>query len=126
VHPTSAPSAVDAATLAYVSAGVIGAAWLVALTQVTTGNAGVQSWLFLLVLPALVGLVHGAGLLRRQERRTPLVVSAVAAGAVLVATCLAGFVAYSDSAFVAFAAAPLLLVPLLAVTAALAGRAAPR
>jgi predicted Co/Zn/Cd cation transporter (cation efflux family) len=38
----------------------------------------------------------------------------------LAVTALAGLVVYSDSVFVAFAAAPLLLVPLPAVTAGLA------
>lgn len=58
-------------------------------------------------------------LLRRRRSPVVLVLSAVFTAVALSATGFAGLVAYADSAFVAFAAAPLLLVP-LPVAAALA------
>lgn len=108
-------------TTAYVSVALVGAFCLVSLARIVTGDAGIQSWLFLLTLPGVVGLVQGARVLRRRPQGTLLVVSGLATAAALVATAGAGFVAYGDSVFVAFAGGPLLLVPLPVVAAALAG-----
>lgn len=113
VAPALSPTAV---TMAYVSAGTVGAGALFALTQVVGGDAGVQSWLFLLTVPGVVGLVAGAAWLRRRL----LVLSGAATAAVLLATVAVGLVAYQHSVFVAFAAGPLVLVPLPVVTAFLA------
>lgn len=122
MQPATAPRPVTGAvTMAYVSAGVVGVLWLTTLADVLTGDAGIQGRVFLLTLPGLVGLVHGAGVLRRRARGTVLVVSAVATALVLAATTVVGVVAYSESAFVAFAAGPLLLTPLPLAAAALTG-----
>jgi quinol-cytochrome oxidoreductase complex cytochrome b subunit len=94
----------------------VAAGALVALAQVVSGNAGVQSPLFLLTLPGVLGLVVGA---HRSSRRL-LVLSGVGTVLALVTTALVGLVAYRDSAFVAFAAVPLVLVPLPVVAAGLA------
>lgn len=106
--------------MAHVSAGVVGAGALIALAEVASGSAGIQSWLYLTCLPGVVGMVAGAERLRRRRGRTALVVAASWTGAALGITALVGLNVYSDSAFVAFAALPLLLVPLPAVAAALA------
>jgi hypothetical protein len=107
--------------MAYVSVGVVGASALIAVAEVASGNAGIQSWLYLTTLPGLVGLAYGAERLRRRCGRTTLVIAASWTVAALGITSLVGLPVYSDSAFVPFAAAPLLLVPLPAIAAALAG-----
>jgi sirohydrochlorin ferrochelatase len=121
MHPMTWPSSVDnAVTMAYVSVGLIGAAALAAVASLASGDAGIQSGLFLLTVPCLVGLMYGARRLRRHGGRRTLVLSASLAAGVLVLTSIVGLVAYNDSAFVAFAAGPLVLVPLPVIAAALA------
>jgi hypothetical protein len=94
----------------------VAAGALIALAQVVAGSAGVQSRLFLLTLPGVLGLVGGAARLSRRL----LVLSGAFTVLALVTTAVVGLVAYRDSAFVAFAAVPLVLVPLPVVAASLA------
>ena len=96
---------------------------MVAVAGVARGSAGVRSWLYLAVLPGLVGLVYGAERLRRRGGRTALLMAASLTAAAWAMTSVVGLMGYRDSVFVAFAAAPLLVVPLPVAAAA---RARPR